>query len=368
MLATKDVTDRVDLIDFTSDISNRVLIGFSMESNYIYNRMKDGITITLPDYFLGLPDHVLTDAVLNVIRMENERRMLQTDFLTDDIVRTRDRLRRIRLYKDFRFTQKGRNKDIAKAIDNLLDMGLIDQTDIANASFTWENIVSNEHYGSCLTGVRIVVINPFLDYSIVSWRAFESVVYHEILHLRQQGMGLKLEDPHDDQFRKWELEYPLLKEANEDLVSIGDELDRVSGMKKPPKDIGPYEAARTKNRFQPTGLLRSFFPHPIKNTPVIGLGFDEMGECYYRTDDAFEFYTGEKGIIVTLDRRLQDSSPDIIRRIRKDVEYSLFTSEPSQDETVLAFIRRQSDLSRGVQTKMDPSIWSSEKPEEVRDP
>ena len=368
MLATKDITDRINLVDFVSDESNRVLIGYPMESNYIYNRTRDGISITLPDYFLQFPDYVLTDAVLNVIRMENERKILQTDFLNDDIVRTRDRLRRIRQYQDLRFTQKGRNKDISKAIDDLLDMGLIDQEDIANASFTWENKVSNEHYGSCLTGYRIVVINPFLDYSIVSWRAFEAVVYHEILHLRQQRMGLKLEDPHDKQFREWEMEFPLLKEANEDLVSIGDELERVSGMKKPPKDIDPYEKARSKIRFQPTGILRSFFPHPLKNMPIIGLGFDRMDGCYYNIEEAFEFYTGDKGIIVTLDFRLLDSPPDLIRTIRKDIEYSLQASEPSQNESVIAFIRRQSVPNRGVQTKMDPSKWLAEVPKEAHSP
>ena len=130
MLVTKDVTDRIKLVDFVSDGSNHVLIGSSMESNYIYSRTRDGITITLPDYFADLPDHVLTDGVLNVIRMENERKTLRTDFIDDDVICTRDRLRRLRQSKEFRFTQKGRNKVISRAIDNLLDMGLIKDADI----------------------------------------------------------------------------------------------------------------------------------------------------------------------------------------------------------------------------------------------
>ena len=103
-----------------------------MESNYIYSRTRDGITITLPAYFADLPDHVLTDGVLNVIRMEDERKTLRTDFIDDDVICTRDRLRRLRQIKEFRFTQKGRNKDISRAIDNLLDMGLIKDVDISS--------------------------------------------------------------------------------------------------------------------------------------------------------------------------------------------------------------------------------------------
>ena len=364
MLATKDVTDRIKLVDFVSDGSNHVRIGISMESNYIYSRTREGITITLPDYFADLPDHVLTDAVLNVIRMENERQTLRTDFIDDDVLCTRNRLRRLRQTKEFRFTQKGRNKDISRAIDNLLDMGLIEGADIQNASFTWANRVSNDYLGICLMNYRIVAINPFLDYKIVSWEAFEEVVYHEILHLRQRNMGLQLEDYHDEQFRMWERRYPYFEKASENLESVGEDITKVSKMARPPRDIDPADRMRKMLRFQPTGLLRSFFPRPVENVPVIGLGFSETEGCYYRIEQAFEFQTGERGVIVTLDYRLLDATPDVIRAIRKDIAYSIFTSEPNQNGAVLDFLDRHSGYSAEIQTKIDPSKWTGNGPKE----
>ena len=67
---------------------------------------------------------------------------------------------------------------------------------------------------------------------------------------------------------------------------------------------------------------------------------------------------------MTLDYRLLDASPDVIRAIRKDIAFSIFTSEPNQNRVVLDFLDRHSKYSAEIQTKIDPSKWASNGPKE----
>lgn len=120
-----------------------------------------------------------------------------------------------------------------------MKMGLIDESDIHNASFTWENEFRDDRFGVCFFDLRLVAISRFLDYSIVSNIAFDEIVYHEILHLRQVNMGIAKEDPHDEQFRKWERSYPFFVEAERELNVLSKVLVDVCKMSNIPEDINP---------------------------------------------------------------------------------------------------------------------------------
>lgn len=99
-----DITDRIDLVDFRSEPSNKAFIGRDMSSNYVYNRKADGTEVILPDYFMDYPDEVLSEAVFNVIKMENDRKLLATDYITQDLLTMRNRLYEIRTTKKLRYT------------------------------------------------------------------------------------------------------------------------------------------------------------------------------------------------------------------------------------------------------------------------
>ena len=303
--------------------------------------------ITLPEYFMDYPDGVLSEAVMNVIRMENCCRQFDTDRITDDMRMMRDRLNAIKATQRLRFTKKGRNKDIGESIERLLDMGLIDESDIHNALFTWENKFQQDWYGVCYPSLRIVAINPFLDYSIVSQQTFDKVVYHEILHLRQDNLGIGGKNPHDEQFMQWERQYPFYDFAENELSPLSFELEMVSDMENPPKDIRPdwsyieddyLEGADVFIDPIPTDELKSFFPSPILGDNVVNLVFDSTGSRYYHVGRVYERHTCRTGLCITLDPRLRSSTPEMITAIRSDIEHHIRTSEGSQDQTILDFL------------------------------
>lgn len=240
-------------------------------------------------------------------------------------------------------------------------MSLINESDLRNAAFTWENEFNEDRYGVCFPSLRVVAINPFIDYSIVSQRTFDEIVYHEILHLRQENLGIKLADPHDEQFDEWERRYPYYEVAKKELLSLSLDFDEICGMKNPPKDLKPEWIFISEDELngrvvevdsEPSDEMRLFFPTSMREEGIVRLTFGNTGDVYYRIQKLYEFHTGRTGFSVTLDPTLVNAPPNIIRAIRKDIDMSLRTSLGAQDRAVLEFIGKESKTVQQRQSKI----------------
>lgn len=104
MNETIEITEKINLTDFRSSPSNKALVKENMESNYVCNITTNGIEVILPNYFLEYSSDVLTEAVFNVLRMENDRRRPLSGLVTDDAETMRNRLYELRTTKKFRYT------------------------------------------------------------------------------------------------------------------------------------------------------------------------------------------------------------------------------------------------------------------------
>lgn len=90
-----------------------------------------------------------------------------------------------------------------------MEMGIVTEKDLECATFTWykEDVKDDElALGRCYRELRLVAINPLFDNKKFSRKLLDLVVYHEILHLRQNYN--KKSGGHDKLFYRWEHEYP----------------------------------------------------------------------------------------------------------------------------------------------------------------
>ena len=87
-------------------------------------------------------------------------------------------------------------------------MGIVTEEDLLCSTFTWfkERTDVKMPLGICFMDFRLVAMNPFFDDRNVSRKLLDFVVYHEILHLRQNR--LRKSSEHDKTFYRWEHEYP----------------------------------------------------------------------------------------------------------------------------------------------------------------
>ena len=90
-----------------------------------------------------------------------------------------------------------------------METGLISKSDVVGSVFGWDEGVSNEYYGQCWGNSKTVFLNPFLDRKLVPEVFMDEVMYHEILHLRQnRAFSHFLSVGHDETFRNWICRFP----------------------------------------------------------------------------------------------------------------------------------------------------------------
>ncbi len=104
------------------------------------------------------------------------------------------------------------------SVERLLECGLITETDISNSYISWASSMAKYKFGLCNQTFRVISINPVLDSDDVPDTVVDYVVYHEILHLRQDRS--KNSRPHNAKFRSWEHLYPDYEAAQAFLRNI----------------------------------------------------------------------------------------------------------------------------------------------------
>jgi predicted metal-dependent hydrolase len=176
----------------------------------------------LSDYLAYAPDNVIRDCCKAIVQWSRGKRYVQPDSLTaymlseDFIVGSRPiYLRRARTIT---MSQQGKNKNLMDSIERLLESGLIEEDDIRNSYISWTTNMAKHRFGQCNQMFRVITVNPILDDDRVPDRILDFVVYHEILHLRQDLS--KIRRPHNAQFKSWEHRFPGYDEAEEYLRQI----------------------------------------------------------------------------------------------------------------------------------------------------
>ena len=99
-----------------------------------------------------------------------------------------------------------------------MESDLVVDSDITNSYFTWAEHMAKYRFGQCNQTFRVVSINPVLDDERVPEWILDYVIYHEILHLRQDMS--KKHRPHNAQFKSWEHRFPEYDKAEQYLRNI----------------------------------------------------------------------------------------------------------------------------------------------------
>ena len=115
-------------------------------------------------------------------------------------------------------TQQGRSRNLIDSVERLMESDLVVDSDITNSYFTWAEHMAKYRFGQCNQTFRVVSINPVLDDERVPEWILDYVIYHEILHLRQDMS--KKHRPHNAQFKSWEHRFPEYDKAEQYLRNI----------------------------------------------------------------------------------------------------------------------------------------------------
>ncbi len=176
----------------------------------------------LADYFADAPDQVLRDCCKAIVQWSRGKRFALPesvrDYVRSDEFIVRSRPVYLRRSRSLLMTQQGCSKNLIDSVERLMEAGLVFDSDIGNSYFTWADHMAKHKFGQCNQTFRVVSVNPILDSDEVPDSVLDFVVYHEILHLRQDVS--KIRRPHNAQFRSWEHMYPGYEQAEEYLKGI----------------------------------------------------------------------------------------------------------------------------------------------------
>lgn len=221
-MRTIDITERIRPKDVYPYDVYTVVLKPKAHLHYAYRITKDGIDIELSDYLKEAPDGILRDCCKSIVQWSLGKRYVAPQSLKDYIhsddfiVGSRpiylDRCRSLTM------SQQGRCKNLIDSVERLMDEGLVFDTDIGNSYFSWATHMAKYRFGQCNQNFRVVSVNPILDSDDVPDYIVDFVVYHEILHLRQDMT--KAHRPHNAQFRSWERMFPQYDEAEEYLKNF----------------------------------------------------------------------------------------------------------------------------------------------------
>ena len=217
-----DVSNRVSAKDVYPYEEYSVILKSKMHMSYSYRIDRGRIIIELTDYLLDAPDQVLRDLCSAIAGWSRGKRFVLPEsftryVMTDDFV-VRNRPKYIQRSRSITCTQQGRCRDLMDSIERLLDSGLVLPSDIENSYISWASNMARYRFGQCNQMFRVISINPILDSEDVPDHVVDFVVYHEILHLRQDRS--KRRRPHNAQFRGWEHQYPGYEKAERFLRNI----------------------------------------------------------------------------------------------------------------------------------------------------
>ena len=205
-----DITDRIKPMSVYPYDSYRVVLKGKAHLHYAYRITEEGIEIELSDYLYTAPDEVLNDECKAIVAWSMGKRYVQPPSLSSYLVSEDFIVKSRPIYLDrcrtFSMSQFGRSKSLLDSVERLMDAGLVESSDIQNSYLTWATHMARYRFGQCNQTFRVISINPDLDSDDVPDAVVDYVVYHEILHLRQDPT--KKRRPHNAQFRGWEHLYP----------------------------------------------------------------------------------------------------------------------------------------------------------------
>jgi hypothetical protein len=188
----------------------KVILKQTAHLHYAYRKTMTGIEIELSDYLENAPISVLNDECTAIVAWSRGKKYVQPESLSDYIRSTDfivgNRPIYLRRCRTVSMTQQGKSKNLIDSVERLMDMELVFDNDIRNSFFTWATHMAKFKFGQCNQTFRVVSVNPDLDSDSVPDEVVDYVVYHEILHLRQDPT--KNRRPHNAQFRSWEHMFP----------------------------------------------------------------------------------------------------------------------------------------------------------------
>jgi len=205
-----DVTDRIRPLSVYPYENYSVVLKQTANLHYAYRMKRDLFEIEMSDYLEGAPDEVLNDECKVIVKWSMGERFSQApsveEYINSEEFIVGSRPKYLRRSRTFTMSEQGRCKNLLDSIERLLEMDLVHDTDIRNSYITWATHMAKNKFGQCNQTFRVISINPDLDSVDVPDELVDYVVYHEILHLRQDRT--KKRRPHNAQFRGWEHMYP----------------------------------------------------------------------------------------------------------------------------------------------------------------
>ena len=185
-----DVTDRIRPLDMYPYDSYKVELKSKAHLHYAYRITKGGIEIELSDYLQNASDKVLSDTCKAIVGWSMGKKYISPESLStyvrseDFIVKNRPTY--LKRSRSFLMTQQGRSRNLIDSVERLMESDLVVDSDITNSYFTWAEHMAKYRFGQCNQTFRVVSINPVLDDERVPEWILDYVIYHEILHLRQE--------------------------------------------------------------------------------------------------------------------------------------------------------------------------------------
>lgn len=178
-------------------------------------------SIVLSDYLEDAPSVVkleLCESVLLRIRGKRGDMPAYAAWVSEDGFTEKNRGTYLKRSKNLARTDAGTYRNLTDSLDRLLDLGLVNPSDISDSYFTWTARPNYSRVGYCSPMMRVVAVSCSLDSPDVPEKVLDYVVYHETLHLRQ---GFRpFSRSHDRQFRMLEREYPDIEGCNAFLRSM----------------------------------------------------------------------------------------------------------------------------------------------------
>lgn len=176
----------------------------------------------MSDYLEHAPDSVLRDGAKAIVQWSLGKRFVQpasvSAYIRSEDFIVHGRPKYLKRARTLALTQQGRTKNLLDSVERLRDSGLVMDDDLRNSYITWATHMQKYRFGQCNQVFRVVSVNPVLDRDDVPDSVVDFVVYHEILHLRQDTS--KIRRPHNAQFRSWEHLFPGYQEAEEYLKKV----------------------------------------------------------------------------------------------------------------------------------------------------